>query len=64
MNALTMKPAWRALLPARRMRLKRRALGFVLYQAERRPGLPAPAANANARFECEARQAARDWLML
>jgi hypothetical protein len=46
------------------MRLKRRALGFVLYQAERRPGLPAPAADANARFECEARQAAREWLML
>ena len=64
MNALTIKPAWRALLPARRMRLKRRACGFVLYQALRRPGLPAPTANAQARFEHDARQAAREWLML
>jgi hypothetical protein len=64
MNAATMRPAWSTLLPARRMRLKRRALGFVLYEALRRPGVPARIANAHARFELEARQAAREWLML
>ena len=35
-----------------------------LYEAKRRPGLPGRVANANARFEVEARQAMRDWLML
>jgi hypothetical protein len=46
------------------MRLKRRTPGLVLYEALRRPGLPAPTANAHARFEYEARGAAREWLML
>lgn len=65
MNAMNMGPAWRALLlPARRMRLKRRQLGFAMYEAERRPGLPPRIANAHARFEHEARQAMREWLML
>jgi hypothetical protein len=64
MNALPLKPAWKALAPARRLRLKRKALGFVLYEALRRPGLPAPAANAQARFEHDARHALREWLML
>jgi hypothetical protein len=65
MNAMNMGPAWRMLsLPARRMRLKRRQLGFAMYEAERRPGLPARVANAHARFEHEARQAMREWLML
>jgi hypothetical protein len=65
MNAMMMGPAWRALmLPARRMRLRRKQLGFAMYEAERRPGLPARVANAHARFEHEARQAMRDWLML
>ena len=44
--------------------LKRRQLGFVLFEAERRPGLPARVANAHARFEYQARQAAREWLMV
>jgi hypothetical protein len=44
--------------------LKGRQRGFALYQAERRPGLPDRVANAHARFEMEARQALRDWLML
>jgi hypothetical protein len=35
-----------------------------MYEAARRPGLPARVANAHARFEHEARQAMRDWLML
>lgn len=65
MNAMMMRPGWRALmLPARRMRLKRKQLGFAMYEADRRPGVPARIANAQARFEHEARQAMRDWLML
>ena len=44
--------------------LKRRQLGFALHVNPRRPGLPAPVAEARTRFECEARQALRDWLML
>ena len=43
---------------------RRRQLGFVFYEAGKRPGVPAPVANAHARFEYEARQALRDWLML
>lgn len=64
MNATTIVTTWGAMLPARWMRLKRRTPGLVLYEALRRPGLPAPTANAHARFEYEARGAAREWLML
>ncbi|HYC34968.1 MAG TPA: hypothetical protein VEC19_00995 [Usitatibacter sp.] len=64
MNAQKMLAAWNWLQPPRRKRSKRRQLGFVLYEAGRRPGLPAPVANARARFEYEARMAAREWLML
>jgi hypothetical protein len=66
MNAIGWKPAWQAmLLPARKMRLKRsRQLGFATYDALRRPGLPPQVANAHARFEAQARQALREWLML
>ena len=64
MNAFALKPAW-GLQPAKKLRLKRRQWGFAAtYEAERRPGLPLRAANAHARFEDEARAAARDWLML
>jgi hypothetical protein len=35
-----------------------------MYEADRRPGMPAPVANAHARFEQDARQALREWLML
>ncbi|HUP30842.1 MAG TPA: hypothetical protein VM122_11750 [Usitatibacter sp.] len=59
-----MKAAWNWFPPARRKRLKRRQLGFALYDAGRRPGLPPRVANAHARFEYEARAAMRDWLML
>jgi len=48
---------------ARQLRLARKQRGFALYGAQR-PGLPERIANAHARFECEARQAMRDWLML
>lgn len=48
----------------RRRKARRRQLGFALYEAGRRPGVPAEVANAHARFEHEARQALRDWLML
>jgi hypothetical protein len=63
MNAAMMWrwPRWRG---ARQSRLKRRQRGFAMYEAGRRPGLPAPVANAHARFEQEARQAMREWLML
>ncbi|HXN15928.1 MAG TPA: hypothetical protein VN878_06100 [Usitatibacter sp.] len=52
------------LQPAKRMRLRRRQLGFALYEAQRRPGMPARVANAHARFEHAAREAMREWLML
>jgi hypothetical protein len=63
MNAIKAAPGhwWPG---ARKARLKRRQHGFALYEGERRPGLPAPVANAHARFEHEARQAMREWLML
>jgi len=64
MNALAAGPAWTALLPARRLRLKRKALGLALYEGLRRRGIPAPTANAHARFEQEAKHALREWLML
>ena len=65
MNAMLLtRQTWAWLVPARRMRLKRRQLGFAMYEAERRPGLPPRVANAHARFELEARRAAREWLML
>lgn len=64
MNANNVLAAWNWWPPAARKRLRRKQLGFVLFEAERRPGLPARVANAHARFEYEARQAAREWLML
>jgi hypothetical protein len=48
----------------RRRRWKRGERGFFLYEAGRRPGVPARVANAHARFEHEARVALREWLML
>ena len=48
----------------KRFRWKRRQLGFAIHEAVRRPGVPANVANARARFENEARNALRDWLML
>jgi hypothetical protein len=64
MNAMNRWAAWNWVprLPLRKH--KRRQLGFALYEAGRRPGLPGPVANAHARFEYEARAAMRDWLML
>ena len=64
MNATIRARAWFTLPPARRWRLKGRQLGFALYEAGRRPGIPGPTANAHARFEYEARRAGREWLML
>jgi hypothetical protein len=64
MNAMTLRPAWRPLASARRLKLKMRQRGFALYELQRRPGLPARVANAQARFEQEAREAMRDWLLL
>ena len=64
MNGIGRHAAWNWFPPAKRKRLKRRQLGFALYEAERRPGIPAPIANAHARFEYEARAAMREWLML
>lgn len=64
MNASAWKAAWASLPPARKARLKRRQSGFAMYESGRRPGLPAPVANAHARFEYQARLAMRDWLML
>jgi len=64
MNGIGRKTAWNWFPPAKRKRLKRRQLGFALYEAERRPGLPVRIANAHARFELDARAAMREWLML
>jgi hypothetical protein len=66
MNATYTKrwAAWNWMPPRERKRTGRRQLGFALYETGRRQGLPAPVANAHARFEYEARQAARDWLMV
>jgi hypothetical protein len=64
MNATNAVADWRWWPQVARKRLRRRQLGFVLYETGRRPGLPARVANAHARFEYEARQAAREWLML
>ena len=63
MNARVVMPVW-VLQPARKLRLKGRQRGFALFPAERRPGLPDRVANAHARFEVEARQVMREWLML
>jgi len=62
MNAANVKAAWNWMPLAGR--LKRRQHGFALYGAGRRPGLPDRVGNAHARFEHEARQALRDWLMV
>jgi len=63
MNAANVRAAWNW-FPPRKKRPRRGQLGFALYETGRRRGLPAPVANAQARFEYEARQALRDWLML
>ena len=62
MNATTKYGAWKWWGPRRKAR--RNQLGFALYEAERRPGVPGRVANAHARFEYEARMALREWLML
>jgi hypothetical protein len=65
MNAMNLKAGWRLWAPtAKRLQLRRKQRGFALYDAQRRPGVPARVANAHARFEYEARQAMREWLML
>lgn len=63
MNAANVWAAWNW-MPRRRKGSKRGQRGFVPYEAGRRPGLEAPVANAHARFEHEARQALREWLMV
>jgi len=60
MNATTRYAAWNWFRP--RGKARRKQLGFALYEAGRRPGVPGRVANAHARFEYEARQAAREWL--
>ena len=57
--------AWRG--TTRKVRATRGARtqrGFALVEAGRRPGLPPATADANARFEAEARAALREWLMV
>ena len=56
--------AWNWLPPVVRRRWKRRQAGYVLYGPARRPGLEPRVANAQARFEYQAREAVREWLML
>jgi hypothetical protein len=64
MNANYGLAAWNGWPQMARKRLKCKQLGFMLFEAERPPGLPARVANAHARFEYQARQAAREWLMV
>jgi hypothetical protein len=65
MNAMFLKPGWRAALaPARLRRLKQRQGGFARFERARLPGIEPRLANALGRFEQEARFAAREWLML
>jgi hypothetical protein len=65
MGTINLKGAWRLWAPtAKRARLRGRQRGFALYGEQRRPGMPERIANAHARFEYEARQAMREWLML
>jgi hypothetical protein len=65
MHAANLDGAWRyGLPPALMARLRRKQRGFALYEAQRRPGVPARIANAHGRFEHDARQAMRDWLLL
>ena len=66
MNAMKMNGAWRFFRAraAKQVQLRRKQRGFALYGEQRRPGVPVRVANAHARFEHEARQAMRDWLML
>jgi hypothetical protein len=50
---------------ARRGRKARRSsLGYVLHEAGARARAPARESEARQRFECEARAALREWLML
>jgi hypothetical protein len=51
-------------LPRVRQRWKHRQLGFVFHEAGRRPGVEPRVADAHAKFEHEARQAMREWLLL
>jgi len=68
MNATMRKAGW-PLQPARKLRLTQKGFA-VLFAREPLPGrferrgLPARVARAHARFEHEARQALRDWLMV
>jgi len=64
MNATILQPAWRALTPARKLKLRRRQRGFALYGNAGPPGMPARIANAHARFGEDARAALREWLMV
>ncbi len=63
MDTARILAAWKRLPEAGR-RNQRKQLGFALLEAGRRRGVPGRVADARARFECEARQALRDWLML
>ena len=63
MNAYALKPAW-GIQPAKKLRMKGRQWGFAVVEAVRRPGLPLRVANAQTRFEQEARRVGREWLML
>jgi len=64
MNATILRPAWRALPPARKLKLRLRQRGFPLYGNAGPPGRPARIANAHARFAEDARAAMREWLMV
>lgn len=64
MNATILRPAWRALPPARKLKLRLRQRGFALYGHTGPPGRPARIANAHARFAEDARAAMREWLMV
>ncbi len=64
MNTLQLRPAWKVFLAARLQRWKRRQWGFLRFTSPWQARAPDPEESAHARFEHEARQAKREWMML
>jgi len=64
MEAAKKKYAAWSWLARRGWKARRNSLGYVLHGARAEAQAPARASEARMRFECEARAALRDWLML
>ena len=64
MNTLQLRPAWKVFVSARLQGWKRRQWGFLRFTSPWRAQAPDAAEGAHARFEQDARQAKREWMML